>query len=1283
MTLVTATNGPSWDPVRLSILDSITVPLASTASAGAMSATDARRSEASRLADGSVINGRYRVAGVLGEGGMGIVYAVDDLHDAERRIALKTIHRTLLRPERLDLFRAEFKTMAELEHPNVARVYDFERDRGANDWFFTMELLEGPNLLRATQDADVESILDRIVQVCRALAYMHTRGVVHYDLKPSNISVVGATVKVLDFGLVGANPGARAIGTPAFMAPEMFGAACAPDGRSDLYSLGITIYHLFSRKVPFSATSLIELAQKHAKDPVSFAAHGERVPVWLRPIVERLCAKEPAERYPNANAVIADINRRGQRHFAIETEETTKSYVLASRFVGRGAELERVREHVMTRVHSESPSGAPLLLIGGISGVGKSRLMREVKQHVQLAGMPFLHGDCYASDLGGVGAFAECLRQALRLAQAVGHLDLIDEFGQSLACLVPELPFVTPIRRAPPTSLSPELERRALLDRAAEFFVSLSTRVPLVLYVNDLQWGGPNATDLAALLVRNLRLSLDWERPARLAFIASYRNDEIDGRPIEKLLAEQGVERLVLKPLDEVSVRALTASMLGSDVPIDIVSRFMSGTGGVPFFVEEAMRMLVDCGLVYQHAGEWRADAGWRELDLPDVVGGAFERRVERLSPEARALLEAVAVHDHPISIPVLARVLESSRDELGTTLLALEERQYLERLPDGEAFTLAHARMRDALLNRLDERALRDLHRRLGDALEEESGDAAAYKLAHHFYHAGVREKAVRYGLLGGAHARSSNAPDTALTLYRSVLELMSEEERRSPRGRGVRLAIACLAVDLGQLRLVDEQTAAILDARDSEPVERAEALLTSAMRWNIRFHWREAIRRSWLALGELGQPRARTRLGVFFVVLRGMWEFLRPAKNKAKEVPHLELIVRVYAQLVESYMMLGSLGLLISFRACALARRSTTASAAKAGIMNTVALCLIILGRRKAAMRLAAEALDVSNEIDGPFERASSLATFGIVHWLEGEYSRARERIEEARVHMLKHGFSHRISQVYAPYLNLLLDQGAYRHFSASMSEVQQVAQRTQSSCMSVLIGGGVMARACLGEYDKAERDRADATSFLESVEPAVALNYRLSMMFWFGNASLAAGQIESSIQELREAVALQRRARVPLPLIPNLDYYLARALFAKLRRQGELSKKENRELARAVAACRRIANRAVPYRLQSLVVSAAFAAWNRKRERAAKQGEVLRVLSQECGADSLSASADFEIGSALVATGQDRSEGTRRLERALLAFEAMGAHGLADRARELLADENSVVSGYATSA
>lgn len=179
-----------------------------------------------------------------------------------------------------------------------------------------MELVRGRDCYAATEGKDWRGVVDVTVQVCRALAYMHAQRVIHFDLKPDNLCVDRAgTAKVLDFGLaLAASSAAGQIrGTPAYMAPEMVLDAASVDHRYDLYSLGVILYEMLTRSPPFAGPTAAELLRQHVHAPITWRPeHVEAVPLWLRQACERLCAKEPARRYQNADEVIAEMGARGR-----------------------------------------------------------------------------------------------------------------------------------------------------------------------------------------------------------------------------------------------------------------------------------------------------------------------------------------------------------------------------------------------------------------------------------------------------------------------------------------------------------------------------------------------------------------------------------------------------------------------------------------------------------------------------------------------------------------------------------------------------------------------------------------------------------------------------------------------------------------------------------------------------------------------------------------------------------------------------------------------------------
>ena len=259
--------------------------------------------------------GPFRIVGVLGRGGMATVYeAYDDR--LERAIALKVLPPEFLHGgEFARRFEKEARVVAKLEHPNIVPIYASGIDEGI-PWM-SMRLLAGGNmgmLLRAGRP-DSRKALHLLRSIADALDYAHARGVVHRDIKPTNILLDGAGgVCVGDFGLAQMLDGAPGLtrtgiltGTPHYMAPEQ-ALGNPADQRSDIYSLGIVAYETFVGAIPFRADSPVAVLMKHVHEPLPAPPYGLVPPALMRAI-ETAAAKDPGDRWPSAGAFVTALGK--------------------------------------------------------------------------------------------------------------------------------------------------------------------------------------------------------------------------------------------------------------------------------------------------------------------------------------------------------------------------------------------------------------------------------------------------------------------------------------------------------------------------------------------------------------------------------------------------------------------------------------------------------------------------------------------------------------------------------------------------------------------------------------------------------------------------------------------------------------------------------------------------------------------------------------------------------------------------------------------------------------
>jgi serine/threonine-protein kinase len=252
------------------------------------------------FAPGQVIAERYRILGLLGRGGMGEVYRADDLKLGQP-VALKFLPKQLAKDAALlERFHAEVRNARQVSHPHVCRVYDIGDVEGHH--FLTMEYVDGEDLatlLRRIGRLPPTKAIEIARQLCAGLAAAHERGVLHRDLKPSNIMLDGhGRARITDFGLAVRSEEVlgEVAGTPAYMAPEQL-CGQAATVQSDIYSLGLVLYEIFTGKKAFEATSFAEWRRKHSEDaPTQPSVHTADMDPAVERLILRCLEKDPAKR---------------------------------------------------------------------------------------------------------------------------------------------------------------------------------------------------------------------------------------------------------------------------------------------------------------------------------------------------------------------------------------------------------------------------------------------------------------------------------------------------------------------------------------------------------------------------------------------------------------------------------------------------------------------------------------------------------------------------------------------------------------------------------------------------------------------------------------------------------------------------------------------------------------------------------------------------------------------------------------------------------------------------
>jgi hypothetical protein len=286
-----------------------------------------------RFAPGEVLEGRYRILGLLGKGGMGEVYRADDLRLGQP-VALKFLPESLSRdPVRLAQFHTEVRVARQVSHPNVCRVYDIGDAQG--QLFLSMEYVDGEDLsslLRRIGRLPEDKALEIARQICAGLAAAHERGVIHRDLKPANIMLDGTgKVRLMDFSLAAVGVVTDVLaGTPAYMAPEQL-AGRDTTVRSDIYALGLVLYELFTGRRAFDAKTLPDLVAQHASGIITSPTElVKALDETIERAILRCLEVDPARRPASALAVAASLPGGDPLAAALAAGETPSPEMVAA-----------------------------------------------------------------------------------------------------------------------------------------------------------------------------------------------------------------------------------------------------------------------------------------------------------------------------------------------------------------------------------------------------------------------------------------------------------------------------------------------------------------------------------------------------------------------------------------------------------------------------------------------------------------------------------------------------------------------------------------------------------------------------------------------------------------------------------------------------------------------------------------------------------------------------------------------------------------------------------------
>ncbi|MBE9033201.1 PAS domain S-box protein [filamentous cyanobacterium LEGE 11480] len=655
----------------------------------------------------------YQVDAVLHTGPYTVVYRAVRLAD-QQSVVLKLMRQAQPRLQELIRFRNQYALTRHLQHPGIGAIDKILSHQ--NGYVLVMPDAGGISLDRYLQQQrqstgqlhlPVATGLDIAIQMADVLHYLSQQRIIHQNIQPANILIYPQTnqIQLIDFGMAlidfgmasrlpqenpEIHPPQSVEGTLAYMAPEQTGRVnCGIDYRTDFYALGVSLFELFTGKLPFPTADLIVLLSAHwAQSPPSPQHCNSSTPAGLAAIIRKLMAKNAADRYQSALGLKHDLATCLSQwkasgmvdEFDLGQQDMSDRFLLPERLYGR----ETAVKALLGAFERATQGNSALMLVTGGAGVGKTALVHAVHRRIIRQQAYFIQGkfDRLNRSLP-FSAFVQAFRQLIKqlLSQSDAALAIwnqkmrraVGAQGQVMIDLIPELERLLGAQPAVPELAGHAAQHRLhqLLGKVIRIFATREH--PLVIFLDDLQWA-----DAASLqLLKVLMQSIDR---GHLLFIGAYCDQEVfAGHPLPLTLAKitstpADVQTLALAPLGQAEIGQFVADTLRCSTAIAApLSHWVyQKTQGNPFFCMQLLTRLYEAQSIgFDGAmGHWQYDLiRAQQFALTDDVLVLIVSRLKTLPEATQACLKNAACLGYQFDLATLAVVCEKSLDSVASDL--------------------------------------------------------------------------------------------------------------------------------------------------------------------------------------------------------------------------------------------------------------------------------------------------------------------------------------------------------------------------------------------------------------------------------------------------------------------------------------------------------------------------------------------------------------------------------------------------------------------------------------
>lgn len=703
----------------------------------------------------TTFSSQYQIVDTLHENLTTVVYRANHLA-TKQSVIIKMLKESARNDHAIAQFINEHQILSTLKSPKIVKLIDVMET--TSRYIHIFEDIGGNSLFNLLQEGcfPLEESLEIAFDVADTIRYLHQKHIIHADINPKNIIYNPETksVQIIDFGYsiydnhyrFNNDINAGTSGNLLYMSPEQTGRTKQKlDYRTDFYSFGMTLYHLFSGRLPFDAKDRHELIHKQiALDPIAIHEINASIPPVLSRIVQKLIEKQPDRRYQSDDAILYDLMQCRQLlkrsgnvgDFVIGTQDRPL-FTFGEFLFGREEEvllLKQAAENVLS-------GGSVKILVSGSSGVGKTRLIEEFFTYINTGGFRIFKGKFEQYQIASSydifkQIFSQFHLHLRNLTQKTRELKIHPNSIQVLCQVFPELCELFALTSKQLSHSTEEITNQ-LPYALEEFFTHIVTaESPLILFIDNLQWADPASVKLIQKSI------LEISNP-NLHFIASYRDNEIEmGQEIDKLIEmiadkkEFECYNIHLLPLKEKEINTILNDFLRdeSELTQKLASLIYKKTDGNPFYFKTFLHYLIDWNKLRYEEGAWHYSLDQiksysASVNIITIVNNKFSL----LDSAEQLYLQYLSLLGNRFDLKLALAIM----DFLGQPnhlLEGLERKGFIELLE--REYQFIHDQIHQFVFSSIDQSLKKQMHKNIGIYLErtfEAGGNTNIIALTHH----------------------------------------------------------------------------------------------------------------------------------------------------------------------------------------------------------------------------------------------------------------------------------------------------------------------------------------------------------------------------------------------------------------------------------------------------------------------------------------------------------------------------------------------------------------------